>query len=465
MGEKSTMVAYYTAILIHKNKEFMPLLPQNLKGALIAPVTRLSKTAICALGLLSLNGHAATLKQASTEPNSSDKSIRAAVPFLFSSEDWGLTYGAAGVMSGVGQPQMTLFGTFLGSSKDNYLGYVGLYNMMIPGWDQVQFDLNILEADYKSSTYFLPGNPDYPDESAGSRDSSYDNSVKTAAREQHYQLRMRYTLPVGAGRDGALMASARKSRGYQNAGYEWNPEDSGITTLELQPFYQSQRLEQYQPEHDADSVAGVRFIFEYDNRNSTSLPTRGNVTTLTYTKDWGSDDRPSWATMEFEFSQFLDLGSNSYMNQQVLALNGWIADTPTWNDTTTVQGQARYHRPPSYAGVTLGGWDKLRGYSTDRFHGRSAVSYTLEYRVMPKWQPMEDMPVLGPLYDIPWWQWALFLDMGQISDRFSLSELHKDMKASAGLGVRFKVEGVTVRADMASGSESLFWRIFINQPF
>ncbi|OED50464.1 hypothetical protein ACH42_01135 [Endozoicomonas sp. (ex Bugula neritina AB1)] len=66
---------------------------------------------------------------------------------------------------------------------------------------------------------------------------------------------------------------------------------------------------------------------------------------------------------------------------------------------------------------------------------------------MPKWQPMQDLPLLGAIYDMPWWQWALFVDAGRVSGSFSLKDLHTDIKASAGIG------------------EDWFWRVFINQPF
>ncbi|MFK0569882.1 BamA/TamA family outer membrane protein [Endozoicomonas sp.] len=387
------------------------------------------------------------------------------VPFLFSSEDWGLALGGAGVVKGLGQPQMTLFGTVIGSNNGTKMGYLGLYNVMVPGLDHLQIDFSVLESSLTETNYFIPGNPGYPHEEPGSNDSSLENAVRTGGREQHYQVHFQYTLPIGDGRDGALAAMAKKARGYNSSKTLWNPMTTGITSLELQPYYMSQRLDNFQPEHEADQSAGIRLVLEYDNRNSSHLPTRGSRTSFTYTYDWGSEDRPDWSTVEFEFSKFFSLGSNDLMNQQVLAFNAWVADTPTWNDTTTINGEDVFRRAPSFAGINLGGWDKLRGYSSDRFYGRSAVSYSLEYRMMPKWQPLEDMPIIGPLYDIPWWQWTLFMDTGRVADDFDFQELHQDMKTSFGGGIRFQVEGVTVRTEIASSAEETFFRIFVNQPF
>ena len=417
------------------------------------------------LGLLTLSTKAIAASDETISIKPVAKPVKAGVPFLFSSNDWGLAYGAAGVISGVGQPQMTLFGTVIGSTNNNLLGFAGLYNVIVPGWDQIQFDFSILEADYQQSTYFVAGHPDYLNEQPGSNHSSYENAITTSAREQYYRMHIRYNLPVGTGKDGALLSAFKKYQTYEQAGYEWNPMISGITTLELQPFYHQVNMTRYKPAGEAEQAIGLRFMLEYDNRNASQLPTRGSLTSITYTRDRGSDDRADWATVELNFSKFFDLGSNDYFNQQVIAFNGWLADTPTWNDTTTVNGQTAYRRPPFFAGITLGDWDQLRGYSTGRYYGRSAVSYSLEYRVMPWWQPMQDMPLLGPVYDMPWWQWALFVDIGRVSDRFDFKELHTQMKASAGAGLRFQVEGITVRTEIAAGTEDWFWRVFINQPF
>ncbi|WP_252178588.1 hypothetical protein [Endozoicomonas sp. 4G] len=384
----------------------------------------------------------------------------AGVPFLFSGEKWGVALGGAGVIKGIGQPQASLFGSAIASTNGSELVYLGLQNFIIPGLDQMLVSVNTLYSDYTQSSYYLPGNPDFSGEQPGSNDSSKDNFITTSSVEQSFAARFKYILPIAEGRNGALASL----KGDATAGEVWNPLTSGISSFEVQPFYESQELDDHSTD-SADKAAGIKFILDYDNRNASQLPTRGSQTTFTYTKDWGSENRADWATWEFEFSKFISLGSSEYLDQQVIALNAWVADTPTWNDTTHVNGAEVYQRPPSFAGISLGGWDKLRGYSTDRFYGRSAVSYSLEFRAIPNWQPLEDLPVIGPLYDIPWWQWTLFVDAGRVADDFDLGELHTDMKYSVGGGIRFKVEGITVRTEIASSKEDNQLRIFINQPF
>ena len=382
-----------------------------------------------------------------------------AVPFIMSLEDWGFTVALAGVAKGVIQPPASVFGGGAISENGTYLGYAGLFNLMVPGWDQTLFDLTVMETDFKETRFFLSENSS----SGGQNNSSHNDSIRSPAHEKYYQFFMKYTLPIGAGKDGALPAEIKRNMGY-DAGQVWNPMVSGVTTIEVLPYYKTRKLDHYSG-IEPDKSIGVRVELEYDNRNSKTRPTQGSNTAFRMTYDPGSSDRPDWATVEFEFSKFFNLGSNNVLDEQVIAMNGWLADTPTWNNTTDVKGTSTYRRPPSFAGVALGGFDRLRGYSSRRFHGRSAVSYSLEYRVTPRWQPLDTLPLIGPLYNIPWWQWTLFMDAGRVADNFDLKELHSDVKTNVGGGIRFMVEGITVRAEMVTSSEDTMLRVFINQPF
>lgn len=398
------------------------------------------------------------LKVPPTEKSDNSGYDIAAVPFVMNLEDWGWTVALAGVAKGVVQPQASVFAGGAFSENGTYMGYAGLFNLMMPGWNQLSFDLTLTETDFNGSRFFLS-----EDGHAGSNQSTAEDMIYSPAHDKHYQFFMKYTLPVGDGREGALPAQIKQTRG-SDAGREWNPLASGVTTLELQPYFKSRTLERY-PDLEADKSAGVRIKLEYDNRNSKIRPTRGSNTELRLTYDPGSSSRPDWITMELQFSKFFSLGSSDLLDERVIALNGWLADTPTWNSTTVVNGSQVYRRPPSYAGVYLGGFDRLRGYSAGRFHGRSAVLYSAEYRMVPHWQPLDNLPVIGPLYNIPWWQWTLFADVGRVADNFDLGELHTSMKYSLGGGMRFMVEGITVRLEMVNSPEDTFMRVFINQPF
>ena len=395
----------------------------------------------------------------------------AAVPYAFTSEDWGTAVGASGVMTGLFQPQLSMFASVAASNNGSWLGFVGLNNLMIPRLGQWLFDLQLLDSYYNETNYFIDGNPDFEHEQAGSNHSSGDNFIRTSGKESHYFARLRYILPIGDGTHGAIASMLHRKGEVSQASGKMNPFSNGFTTFEVQPFYKQQDLgdrilqDGSTFEKEDTEVQGIRFILDYDNRDSTQEPTKGNHLEFRYT--WGNNlpSRVDWSTWELGISQFFDLGVNNLMREQVIALNAWWADTPSWNQTQHANGRDDYRRPPSFSGVSLGGSSRLRGYSTHRFHGRSAVSYSAEYRVKPQWQPLQRLPVLGDIYDLPWWQWTLFADLGRVADTFSARDLHTDMKYSLGAGVRFKAEGVTARADFAISEEGHRLVFFVNQPF
>ena len=51
----------------------------------------------------------------------------------------------------------------------------------------------------------------------------------------------------------------------------------------------------------------------------------------------------------------------------------------------------------------LGGFFRLRAYPVDRFSDKTAIYYSAELRLMPRWHPLGNMKVLKPL-NIDWWQ-------------------------------------------------------------
>ncbi|MET4693266.1 hypothetical protein [Endozoicomonas lisbonensis] len=416
-------------------------------------------------GLLTLTLSTQALPNTAPIPEQESSVSFSAVPYAFQSEDWGTAVGASGIVTGWLQPQMSVFATGIASNNGSWLGFLGMSNLMIPGQSQWLVDLQLLNSYYDATNYYVSGNPDYDGEQAGSNDSSADNYIRTSGKESHYYARFRYILPIGDGVDGALASMMHRKGETNHESGTMNPFSNGFTTLEIRPFYRRQDLGEAMPAEDDTTARGAHFILDYDNRDSTQEPTTGNHLEFRVTQDWGSKNRNSWRTWELGFSQFFDMGDNHLWQQQVVALNGWIADTPTWNKTETVNGVEEYRRPSSFSGVSLGGWHRLRGYSSNRFHGRSAVSYSAEYRVKPHWQPLQQLPLLGDWYELPWWQWTVFADAGRVADTFSARELHSDMKYSVGAGIRFKAEGVTARAEIATSEEGSRFIMFINQPF
>ncbi|MEZ9197630.1 hypothetical protein [Shewanella sp. 10N.286.54.B9] len=367
-----------------------------------------------------------------------------AVPFAFSSESLSTALGAAGVIKHAGQVQASILGIGLYSANDSWVGYLSAHNYQIPEVDSWLFSVETYQAQFKEGIYYLL------DSAAPHQEA---NKVVTFGDESYTRMHAKYVLPWGRGSAGAARSLAPSKEPIS-----WDPLSSGVTSIKVSPFVQTRELQGY--EYLPEKAQGVALELDWDNRDNGKNSTQGGQTSLKVSRDFGSDERNSWTTWEFEQSAFFAIGSNDWFAQQVMAFNFYLADTPTWN----ARSGNNYHRPPSFAGVSLGGFDRLRGYASKRFTGRSAVMYSAEYRIQPRWQPLQQWPVFN-LYDIPWWQWVVFAEAGQVADEFDAAALHEDLKWSAGIGARFEVEDVVVRTELAySNEDSQFW-VMVNQPF
>jgi hypothetical protein len=147
-----------------------------------------------------------------------------------------------------------------------------------------------------------------------------------------------------------------------------------------------------------------------------------------------------------------------------VAFNVWTADTPTWESAgVDAEGKEQFDRPPSYAGATLGGLDRLRGYPSARFSDKAAIYYGLEYRFIPYWNPFTEG--FWSKAEIQWLQGVLFFEVGRVAPHWNLSELHKDMKWDVGVGVRAMVKNLLVRADFGFSEESTGVQLMAGHPF
>ncbi|OBT08208.1 hypothetical protein A9267_10845 [Shewanella sp. UCD-FRSSP16_17] len=371
-----------------------------------------------------------------------------AVPIVFSTETLSTTFGAAGLVKHAGQAQAVALGIGLYSANDSWLTYAGFYNYQLPKLDQWLFSAEVFRGHYEQGIYYLPQAPQVPKANDSER-------IISVGDEGFSKLHIKYVLPIAGGKNGAAASLARKKNAVS-----WNPLESGVTSISLTPFNKYRELEalDYLP----DEARGFELSLNWDNRDSANNSSQGGESNLTITRGSDINDDPNWLMWEFEQSAFLSLGSNAWFEDQVLATNVYIADTPTWNDIDN--STQEFKRPPSFAGVSLGGFDRLRGYDSKQFTGRSAVNYALEYRITPRWQPLQNLPVFN-LYNVPWWQWALLLEAGNVSDEFSFDSLHEEMKTAYGASIRFEVESIVIRTDFVTGGdESQFW-VMVNQPF
>ena len=368
------------------------------------------------------------------------------VPFYFSTETLGSTVGLAGVAKGVGQPQAALFGMGLYSEKDSYVGFLSAFNYALSS--NLLFSTQMYQARFNDNPYYLGDQ--------GSNSSSTEDKTVTNGDEENYKLEFKYLLPWGNVREHGLIGAFQPVRDVSFA----SPVDSGVSSIIFTPFYSSRELDIYNEKKE--EATGFSLTFDWDNRDSVRNTTRGSHTSFDLTT--GAESLQSedlWLKWEFQNSQYYSLGPlGDWFDQQVLAFDFYTADTPTWNKCDG----AVCARPPEQEQARLGGLYRLRGYTAGRYHGRSAIHYSAEYRVLPDWQPLDDIPLIN-YYDLPWWQWVAFAEVGRVADDYDLKTLHEDMKWNVGGAVRFQVEGIVVRAEMAKGTDEGTFRVMINQPF
>lgn len=368
------------------------------------------------------------------------------VPFYFSTETMGSTIGLAGVAKGVGQPQAALFGMGLYSEKDSYVGFLSAFNYALS--PNLLFSTQMYQARFNDNPYYLGDQ--------GSNNSSTEDKTVTNGDEENYKLEFKYLLPWGNVREHGLLGAFQPVRDVSFA----SPVDSGVSSIIFTPFYSSRELDIYNDKKE--EATGFSLTFDWDNRDSVRNTTRGSHTSFDLTT--GAESLQSedlWLKWEFQNSQYYSLGPlGDWFDQQVLAFDFYTADTSTWNKCDGLMCA----RPPEQEQVRLGGLYRLRGYTAGRYHGRSAIHYSAEYRVLPDWQPLDDIPLIN-YYDLPWWQWVAFVEVGRVADDYDLKTLHEDMKWNVGGAVRFQVEGIVVRAEMAKGADEGTFRVMINQPF
>lgn len=380
-----------------------------------------------------------------SEKSEKEPKDSAFVPFYFSTETMGNTFGVAGVAKGVGQPQAALFGTALYSDKDSYVVFLSAFNYALS--QNLLFSTQMYQARFNDNPYYLGDQ--------GSNDSSDLDKTITDGYEQNYQAEFKYLLPWGNVAEHGLLGAFQPIKDVSFA----SPLESGVSSIIFTPFYTSRELKDL---NETEEATGFNLSFDWDNRDSTRNPTKGSHSLLKLTTgsdDWSEGD--PWFKWTFQNSQYYALGPlGDWFDQQVLAFDFYTADTPTWNNCS---GQ-ECARPPETEQARLGGLYRLRGYTGGRFHGRSAVHYSAEYRVLPDWQPLEDIPLIN-YYDLPWWQWVAFAEVGRVADEYDVKTLHTDMKWSLGGAVRFQVEGIVVRAELARGGDEGTFRVMVNQPF
>ncbi|MEJ2519748.1 MAG: BamA/TamA family outer membrane protein [Desulfuromonadales bacterium] len=388
------------------------------------------------------------------------------VPFPFYNDTIGTGIGVAGIAEGYPQPQSLVVGSGLYSAEGNGMLFLMARNHRLPWLQRLFIEPSLSVGKFEELKTYTIGNPAFPNEQPGSNDSSKDNYNETDGTDNWFDLNFKFLLPIGHGKDNILprytLFQGIPTDGFPG-GFHWNPFQSGRSFIETEFFFRNQELDD--PEIPDQETLGVEIALTWDNTDFYVNPSRGSFWRFFAARDWGAlSGSPSWTIAGGEISKYFDLGSTPSARQRTLALHAWTVDSPTWESFTIKDGEKVYHRPPSYKGANLGGLWRLRGFPATRFRDRAAVHYSAEYRHTLAWNPLKDI-TLGGRLDIDWLQLVGFADVGRVADEWQVETLHKDMKWSAGAGLRMMVNHLVLRVDLAASDEDVIAQMFISQPW
>ncbi len=390
------------------------------------------------------------------------------LPYAFYNESYGAAAGYVYGVTGYPQPQAMVVGTVIAGTNDAFSFFALGNNLRIPRSERWFCDPLVYAGSFGEQKSFTPGNPAFPNERAGSNGSDDDNYIEGSGIDNIAQVRFKYLLPVGAAKHEAINTYVL-DRGILHSGAtggkSWNPLESGKSYLEFKPYHRRQRVN-FENGKTVQETNGMEFSLYHDNTDMPVNPSLGHSARVKYSIDPGwLNSTTEYDTVELEAAKYFSLGATKSLRQQVLAFDFWTIDSPSWNDSDIEDGRTVYHRPPAYRGGALGGLWRMRAYPGNRFNDRAAIYYAAEYRVIPDWNPVADMPSVQKVLGLAWLQFAVFGELGRVAPGWSADTLHQDMKWDLGAGIRAMVKGLIVRIDMAGAPEGYGVQMMISQPF
>lgn len=390
------------------------------------------------------------------------------IPYAFYTNDLEFAAGIAGATTGYFQDQLSLFGALMATTNKSYGFYFLEKGFQIPFTERLFLDTEGYLAYYTKYREYIKGNAEFSGEQAGTNDSNKDNFLRGEGNDNKAEFSFLYVLPIGVGADKpintyvldrGLLVQGETCRG------KWNPFESGRTFLKIQPFAHWQNFDKSEEPLKNFNSNGLALGIKYDNTDFYENPSKGSMQNFLVRRDFNAfNDTSEWTTLEFELEKYFSLGENSLFKQQVIALDFWTAYSPTMKYVQENGMLAAKDAPPDYYGATLGGLYRMRGFQDRRFHDKAGLYYSIEYRVMPQWQPLRDIALLRP-FQIDWWQFAVFAEAGRVAPEWNFSTLNSDLKFDAGVSARVMAFKNIGRLDFSFSDEEFTIIAFLGHPF
>ncbi len=376
-----------------------------------------------------------------------------AFPYGFVSEAMGLVVGVAGGFSGLLQEQNSLYATALISDEGAEAFYGYFSNYQVSNHGQLFMDVSFGLGDFPQQRAYLDFVPPGNSPPAGSNDSSADNFFDAKGFSNWVELDFKYVLDIGNAEYNPVNIYTLSNGllvGGASGGEVFNPFESGRSYIQTKLFHHNRDYEIDSPA--TLSTTGFKLSFKYDNTDFPINPSIGSIMEIGVKHDVGLDDKASWTLGEVELSKFFELPTGEHTQQQVIALNFWTAHT--FSETLA----------PHYFGATLGGLYRLRGFPIERFHDRSAIYYSAEYRVIPESDILSRIPMMDFL-QLQWWELTTFVEFGRVAPEWDFEDLNDSLKHDFGLSLRVMANHDIGRFDIVWSEEDTAAWLMYGHPF
>ena len=234
------------------------------------------------------------------------------LPYAFNTETFDLSVGVGGVVSGLWQEQMTIYGTAFHTKNDSTRLWAGAYDIKLPRFERLFLSPEIFYTDYSQVRAYISGNPRFPDHPSGTNDSHPENFVTGDAEDTALRLRFRYVLPYGDGKR-EIINRYTTSEGLLDTNRRgalpgWNPIKRGRSYLIFEPFFRDQRIEFTEGARSIRSN-GVKLELSHNNTDFALNPSEGSVQRLFLARDFGAfKSDGAWTHWNFDYRKYISLG-------------------------------------------------------------------------------------------------------------------------------------------------------------
>lgn len=389
------------------------------------------------------------------------------LPYGFASESMGTVLGVGGGVKGFFQEQLLIAGTvYAGVDDDTYGAVLGAWDLRPTRSDRLYFSAVGAYGHYPRQRAYADFVNYVGQTRPGSNGSEADDYRETGGENNWSDFRFEYVLPIGAMKSSGVAAYHLRGGMVEKGatgGELWNPLEGGVTTLMIRQYNQ---FESFNTEYGdfERPIHPIEIGIGYNNTDYPLNPSTGSNQYLGVKHDFGwGEALTEWTFLELEASKYFSLGESKLAKQRVIATNFWTGDALSWDEkvnedgTVTIEGN-----PPQYDGANLGGFYRMRAYPSRRFHDRSVIYATAEYRYTPFWNPIGEWSLLRWL-NMDWWQLVGFVEGGRVANEYD--ELFGDWKVDAGVSVRSMMAGGVVRVGWAVSNEESTMTVMFNHPF